>query len=397
MLMKKEQNTMLSADVISFENIELVHSGEDFFNRLQSIISFAKSEIHLQTYILENDATGLKVADALKEAVSRGVQVYVLLDGYGSSSLPENFTKELVLMEIDFRFFSPFFSMNSIYIGRRLHHKIVVADGNIALIGGINIADKYRGTNNNEPWLDYAVQLKGGPITEHLQQLCKKIYLKKNRESIKKTKNTFEISGLGSASILQNDWLHTKNEIYNAYSKAIQNAKEEIIILGSYFFPGRGLTKSLLHASRRGVKVKLILSGVSDVPLARRATGYLYTQFLQNNIELYEWKSSVLHGKVATVDNQWATVGSFNLNHLSSYGSIELNLEINSKEFSRTLVSSLDDVIAKCEKITDETLRTRGGRLTLILNWMAYRTIRMLFEIATYVPYKRFFKRYQDE
>mgnify|MGYP003637018082 CR=1 FL=1 len=139
--------------------IELVHSGEDYFLRLEKLIERAEKEIHLQTYIFENDETGNRIAACLKEAAQRKVKVYVLLDAYGSSALPDSFAEDLIQHGILLRFFSPLFSLNNFYIGRRMHHKIVVADKKIALIGGINIADKYHGTTASAPWLDYAVQL----------------------------------------------------------------------------------------------------------------------------------------------------------------------------------------------------------------------------------------------
>ena len=397
MLREQEYKIEIDADDYSSEKIELVHGGANFFDRLRYLIAHGKSEVHLQTYIFENDATGKEVAKALKAAASRNVKVYVLLDGYGSASLSAHFITDLIADGINIRFFSLFFSMNSIYLGRRLHHKVAVADGEIALAGGINIADKYRGTQTEEPWLDYAVQIKDANMATHLERLCTMIYSKKNRESISTTKNRLHVSKGVSAHIVQNDWLHRKNEIYDAYINAIENAKSEITILGSYFFPGRSLSKALYLSSQNGVKVKLILSGVSDVPLARRATNYLYTALLKGNIELYEWKKSVLHGKVANVDQTWATVGSFNMNHLSAYGSIELNLELLSMEFSRTMASSLGGVVAQCEKITADTLKARVGLFTRILNRLAYRLVRILFRITTYLPYKRFFKRFQDE
>ena len=397
MLREQEYKMRIDTNNHSSEKIELVHSGEDFFDRLLSLIFNAKSELHLQTYILENDVTGKEVARALKEATLRNVKVYVLLDGFGSDALPEHFINDLIANGVNIRFFAPFFSMNSVYLGRRLHHKIAVADGEIALIGGINIADKYRGSQTKEPWLDYAVQVQSTTVGSYLEELCKTIYFKKHRESIVTTKKTFHLTKGVSAHIIQNDWLHRKNEIYDAYTNAIQNAKEEITILGSYFFPGRRISKALKLASQNEIKIKLILSGVSDVPLARRATNHLYSSLLKCDIELYEWNNSVLHGKVATVDHTWATVGSFNLNHLSSYGSIELNLEIISEEFSKTISTTINGVVAQCEQITFDTLKARGGLFTWILNWSAYQLVRILFRITTYVPYKRFFKRFQDE
>lgn len=383
MLKKQKHKTFITKNIDATEKVELVHSGEDYFLRLHSIILNAQSEIHLQTYIFDNDSTGIEIVDALKEAASRNVKVYVLLDAYGSSSLPRQFIKDLILHGINIRFFSPFFSLNNFYLGRRLHHKIVVVDEKIALIGGINIGDKYRGTETKEPWLDFAVQIESESIAEYLQQVCRKIYLKKKRIHKKKIKTVFHSVEEAYIRIIQNDWLNRKNEISNAYINAIRNARQEVIIVGSYFLPGRKLTNILKKASRKGVKIKLILSGISDIPIVRRATCYLYSSLLKHNIELYEWNKSVMHGKACLVDGEWTTVGSFNLNHLSSYGSIEMNVEINSPGFSQTLASHFNQVIAQCENITSETLKTRSSIVSKILNWLSYRLIRILLIIVT--------------
>ena len=161
----------------SIRDLLLVHSGEDYFLRLQNIIANAQLEIHVQTYIFRNDSIGIKIANALKEAASRNVKVYVLVDGFGSASLTPQFIDDLISHGIQFRKFSPFFSINSLYLGRRLHHKIVVADGNVALIGGINIADKYSRTESESPWLDYAVQIKKVAIAEDLHHYKQQILI----------------------------------------------------------------------------------------------------------------------------------------------------------------------------------------------------------------------------
>jgi cardiolipin synthase len=379
-------------DIQSVDNIVLVHSGEDYFLRLRNVISKAQNEIHLQSYIFENDTTGLEIAEALKEAANRKVKVYVLLDGYGSSKLPNNFLENLKKNGINIRFFSPFFSKNNFYIGRRLHHKVVVVDGEIVLIGGINIANKYRGSNTEHPWLDYAVQIEGASIGEPLQQLCKDIYLKKTRTNKEIIQCNFYNTNETSVKILRNDWLKQKNEICNSYINALQKADKDIIIVGSYFLPGRRLSNALKSAAQKGIKIKIILSGVSDLPIVMRATHYLYSSLLKQNIELFEWKKSVLHGKLAVADSKWATIGSFNLNHLSSYASIEMNAEINSQEFSKNLYNHLIDVIGQCEKITSQTLILRNGIFARFINWIAYRLIRIVLIIITFISYKRFWK-----
>jgi cardiolipin synthase A/B len=396
MLKKKGDHTVTHQNIITPGNIEIVHSGEDYFLRLQRIINQAQHEIHLQTYIFENDTTGIKIADCLKEAAGRNVTVYVLLDAFGSKDLPKKFTDALEQQGIHFRYFSPLLSINSFFIGRRLHHKIVVADGTIALIGGINIADKYRGTATEAPWLDYAVQIEG-KIAAPLLQRCKDIYAKAHGKARKQRIATFYPNAATTVHVLQNDWVRQKKEISTAYLKAIRTARKEIIIVASYFLPGIKLIQALKNATRKGVTVKLVLSGISDVPLLRRATRRLYTLLLRHRMELYEWNTSVLHAKVAVADGNWTTIGSYNLNHLSSYGSIEMNVEIISPEFAASFIAQLNANIAQCEKITTETHLQKNGIIAKCRNWLSYRLVRIGLILITYLPYKRIFKRYHAE
>lgn len=376
------------------QSITLVHSGEDYFSRLERIILSAKREIHIQTYIFENDIIGKKIMEALKNATSRNVKIYILIDGFGSFSFPIEIINELKKNGVNIRFFSSFFSANSLYIGRRLHHKVVVADAETALIGGINIAEKYNGTVKTAPWLDYAVEIHDEKIGKPLQVLCNDLYFRKRIIRRKEIKSIFETNEETIVNVLQNDWLKRKNEIFKSYITNIGNAKKEIVIVGSYFLPGRKLSNTLKKASQKGVKIKLILSGISDIPMARRAGCHLYSKLLKSNIELYEWKNSILHGKAAVIDNHWTTIGSFNLNNLSSFASIEMNVSILSAEFSNKFHLHLDKIMSECEKITPETLKLRAGLSTKLVNWISYWTTRIIEIIITYLPHKRFRKLY---
>lgn len=363
----------------------LVHSGADYFSRLERIISDSKTEIHIQMYIFENDETGSRVIAALKEAALRHVEIYILLDGFGSFSFPSEIVDQLKKNGIHFRFFSPLWSRNSFYLGRRLHNKVIISDAKTVLIGGINIANKYRGTETELPWLDFAVELNGD-IAKPLQEVCRAIYYKKKRKSIQVILDGKE----AFLSILQNDWLKRKNEIARAYTKSIRNAQEEIIIVGSYFLPGKKIIKALKKAAENKVQIKLILSGISDIPMARRATCYLYAKLFRYNIELYEWNQSVLHGKAALIDHKWVTIGSFNLNNLSSYGSIEMNVEIYSEQFSNVFQAELNEIILKSQRITPESLKLKNSLLSKLINWVSYNTTRAIEIIVTYLPYHRF-------
>lgn len=376
------------------QTVTLVHSGEDYFSRLERIILESKTEIHIQTYIFDYDSTGKKIIAALKVAASRNVKIYILIDGFGSLSFPTEIINELSKIGIELRVFSPFFSANSLYIGRRLHHKIIVSDAKTALIGGINIADKYHGTKKTVPWLDYAVEINEENIAESLQKLCRDIYLKNRIIRRKKIISNYENGEINSISVLQNDWLKRKNEVFKTYIGKINTAEKEIVILSSYFLPGKRLTNALKKASLKGVKIKLILSGISDVPMARRASCHLYTKLLRYNIELYEWKKSVLHGKIAVIDANWTTIGSFNLNNLSSFASIEMNVAIDSEEFATDYLVHLNEIMAQCERISPETFKVKYGLTSKFTNWVSYWIARTAEIIVTYIPHKRFRKFY---
>jgi cardiolipin synthase len=376
---------MNGGSINTIDSLTLVHSGEDYFSRLEDVICSSKVEIHIQMYIFEPDETGIRIIKALKEAALRNVKIYMVLDGFGSFYFPSKTMNELQKIGINFRFFSPMFSTNSFYLGRRLHNKVIVSDAKTVLIGGINIANKYRGSATELPWLDFAVELNG-KIAEPLQDFCRAVYFKKGRKKIP----IVRIPKLGSVSFLQNDWLKRKSEITEAYIKAIENAQREIIIVGSYFLPGRKIIEALKKASRKKVPIKLILSGVSDVSMVQRATCHLYAKLFRFNVELYEWNQSVLHGKAMVIDGKWSTIGSFNLNNLSSYASIEMNVEIYSESFSEKFQLLLKDIISKSQKITPKTLKLKNSISSKLVNWVSYRMTRIIEIVVTYLPYHRF-------
>ncbi len=373
--------------------IRLVHSGNDYFETLQTLINSSTHTLHLQTYIFEEDDTGRSIAKALREASLRGVKIYMMLDGFGSLSLSRKFVNELRLSGIHLRFFSPFFSFQNIYIGRRLHQKVIVADQNTALIGGINIADKYHGSSTEQAWLDYAVLLKGS-ICRDVENLCKQKYI---RTFIRKKHKTIQKQNLLEENIFvrirENDRLRQKNQISNSYLQSINNAKHSIYITGSYFLPGMRLRKAIIKAAKRGVEVHLIMAGISDVPLFQSATRWLYDLLFRNKINIYEWQKSVLHGKVAVVDGKWTTIGSFNLNHLSAYGSIELNIDILDEQFSKAFQLDLKSIIETGCKQIFPTYQNNSWTAKL-KRWAAYQFTRITINFVVIFPYINPFKKF---
>lgn len=153
----------------------------------------------------------------------------------------------------------------------------------------------------------------------------------------------------------------------------------------SYFLPGRLFRKRLSQAVKRGVKVKVILAGPSDVMMAKNAERYLYEWLLKNNIEIYEYQKTVLHAKVAEYDNLWSTIGSYNVNNISAYASLELNLEIRNNEFSKKVENELEQIIAgECKPITKENYSSSTNFARRIWQRFCYGFINNVLKLFTF-------------
>jgi cardiolipin synthase len=375
--------------------VKIVQSGNPYFDLVHELIKKSQSEIHLHTYIFENDSTGAAIIKSLIQAANRGVKIYVLADGYGSSSLKTNFIKELNA-KFEFDLFEPWFSNKTIYLGRRLHQKIILIDRKEALIGGINFADKYHGKPEHLPWLDYALHFKG-PICNNVYLLCRKIGLK-HFSALRKTKKPPHTKTKDkNIQLLNNDWVRGKNQIYHNYISEIRMAKKEIILIASYFLPGFRLKRALKKAAERGVKIKIILSGPSDVPIVKQATEQFYFFLLQNNIEIYEWKHSILHAKVAYADGHWISIGSFNLNHLSTYASLECNVAVYQKELAADFRNHLEEVLQSSEPITNSRLKQHLTLFVRIRNFISYQLVRIVMNLAIRSPYRSVLKKHLRE
>ncbi len=376
------------------ENIVFLQSGIDFYEKLISIIDSAKKSLHLQMYIIYDDEIGNKVLTSLIQAAQRGVEIYVVVDGFGSRNLTTEYIDKLIDAGINFRFFSRISLFKNLSLGRRLHHKIVVADNYMALVGGINIADKYHGSEIKEPWLDFALYLKGD-VCEKLEKICSLIVEKKYNQTQNQNRNPKSLIHPTRISIRQNDWLRNRKQIYQSYKLAFDSAEKSIIIFGSYFLPGLRLRRALEAASKRGVQISIVLAGVSDIPPILNATYYLYHWLLKNNIRIFEWKKSVLHAKIAIVDDHWMTVGSFNLNHLSTLASIELNIDILDDAFAKKSRLFLDKLIEEgCEEITSNRKRPL---LTRIREAIAYFLGRTLIKTITIFPnFRNYYSKMLD-
>ncbi len=367
----------------------LCHCGEDFFKQLKKLIDGAEHIIHLQTYDFSDDHTGEYIAKALTKAAERNVAVYVLADGYASQKTSKQFVERLQNAGVKFRFFEPLMKSKHFYFGRRLHHKVAVADGLRALVGSMNIADRYNDIDGSRAWLDMAVYIEGESCAV-LHEICWEMWGRRRKKGSKQlpapAKKDINPQGKKMLTrVSRNDWVMKRLEVYRTYSALFRLAEKNITIVCSYFLPGRPYRNLLKKASARGVKVRVVLAGTSDVKTAKYAERYLYRWLLRNKIEVYEFKPTVLHAKMAIVDGKYVTMGSYNLNQLSHWASIELNIDIKDEGFAEHTEKEIQQIIDKeCDLIDLSSFNTPFFSFTQFAQWICYYFLRFLVMVSTF-------------
>jgi cardiolipin synthase len=324
------------------------------------------------------------------EAAKRKVAVYLLADGFASQKLSKSFREKLRRAGIHFRFFEPLLRSHHFYFGRRLHHKVTVIDGVQALVGSMNIADRYNDLPEERAWFDLALYVEG-EASIALHNICCRFWTKKKSKAFKLPDDVHDfIASIPEEEycpvrIRQNDWVNRKDQISKTYSGLFLGAKETISIVCSYFLPGKTFLKQIKQAVRRGVKIKVVLAGFSDVKIAKFAERYLYRWMLRNKIEVYEYQPTVLHSKMAFADNHLLTLGSFNINGLSAYASVELNLDIKNEAFVRKVEKETSTIIERdCIAIDLTTYTIRLFSLKQFIQWASFQIIRLTLTLSTF-------------
>ena len=371
-----------------YNKAELIRGGRKYFSVLHDMIDKASKSIQLQVYIFEEDETGKEVASRLIKAAKKGIKVQVLLDGYASKGLSTGFKNSMRESGIRLRFFEPIFKGGNYYFGRRLHHKIVVCDGIASLVGGINISDRYNDKPGTPAWLDWAIKVEGEASFE-LFKLCNQCYSKKPEDWLALSQqdivNALDTNLHCPIRIRRNDWVMGRNEISASYMEMFKKARHEIIIMSSYFIPSLFFRNNIIKALKKGVKIKLILAGISDVGISKYAERYLYRWAVRHGIEIHEYKHNILHGKIAVADGKIITIGSYNINDISALASIELNLDVEDVAFSKDVHQQLMKIIDNdCSRISPISI-IRSYRISeRILQWISYETVRLLFTLFTF-------------
>ena len=379
------------AATVDGNRVTLLVSGVEYFPALEAELDAARHEIHLETYIFENDVAGRAIGAALARAARRGVETNVMVDGFGSSDLDAAFIAELRGAGVNFLVFRP---DNSPWIFRRarlrrLHRKIAVIDARVAFVGGINIIDDMDTPGHTPPRFDYAVRVEG-PLVARVHAAVKRLWalvtatqLRAGWRRLREMGPFSAPRGGQRAAFLVRDNIRHRSDIEQAYLSAIEGARSEIIMANAYFFPGIHFRRALMDAAARGVRV-VLLQGRVEYVLLHYASRALYGAFLDGGIEIHEYHKSFLHAKVAVVDGYWATVGSSNIDPFSLLLAREANIVIEDQTFAGQLRESLVTAMAEGSRKLEPKYWQRQPFPVRVMTWLSYGLARLLTGLFAY-------------
>jgi cardiolipin synthase A/B len=378
--------------------IGLLENGEEFFPRVFACIANAREEIVLETFILFEDKVGLQLHQALVTAARRGVQVDVTIDGFGSPDLSDQFIGSLVEAGVRIHVFDPGTRLLGLRVSllRRMHRKIVVIDRTVAFVGGINYSADHLADFGPQAKQDYSVEIRGPLVAEihrftHSALAQGQRYQRTRqwwrwRRRLRTSPENLPSVGNAAAMFVVRDNGDHQSDIERHYRIAIRAARERVIIANAYFFPGYSFIRQLRRAARRGVDVRLILQGEPDMAIVKTAASMLYRHLLDAGVRIYEYCERPLHGKVALVDRDWATVGSSNLDPLSLALNLEANVIIRDREFNEDLYERLDLLIRRsCKQIDADQLEPQRP-WHLVRSFLVYHLTRRYPGWATWLP-----------
>lgn len=352
----------MSSAGVKFYNgneVKLIMSGKDKFDLLFEDIRQAKSSVHLEYFNFRNDSIASLLFDILREKRKQGVEVRALFDGFGNDSnnqpLKKHHIKSLRDDSIDIHEFDPVRFPWVNHIWPRDHRKIVVIDGRIAYTGGMNVADYYIvGTKQVGEWRDMHCRIEG-PVVNELQDIFVRIWQKVTKEQLT-DKKYFQAQEKGDKMVgIANREPNKTNKIMRQfYINALDDAQDSVQIINPYFTLTPSVKKAIHRAIKRGVKVDILVSAKSDIPLTPDAVFYNVHKLMKKGANIWLYQPGFHHSKIMMVDGRFCTVGSTNLDARSLRYDYEVNALIINKEVTQELQDMFIRDTKKSVKLTPE-------------------------------------------
>ncbi len=349
-------NKLTEPHLFSGNDITVFTSGEEKFEAMLRDIEHAQEHIHLQYFIIENDTSGKRLIQLLERKAREGVQVKVLYDYVGSFYFRPKVLKQMRAAGIEVHpFMELTFTQFLFRFNWRNHRKIVVIDGEVGYVGGMNIADRYIiGEKHQLPWRDTHLRIVGESVTamqysfaidwDFTTRQLLTTSIKHHDDDTVSSNYLVQMVNSGPAS----RW----NNISFVFLKAITLAKHSLFIQTPYFLPSDSLLKAMQSAALAGVDVRLMIPRKPDSLMLRLATGSYLKECLLSGIKIYFYDTGMMHAKVVIIDDEFATTGSTNFDFRSFEHNFEFNALVYSKEFNSKMRAIFEADMQQCTRLS---------------------------------------------
>ena len=352
-------------------DVTLLIDGPTTYKSMYAAIQGAKDHINMETYSIEDDEVGRRFAAALIEKQKKGVQVNFIYDSVGSGGTPKEFFQSLRdsgIKVLEFNPINPMMLRKKWQVGRD-HRKLLVVDGQIAFVGGVNISSVYSSgsfssksrTKDTQPWRDTHLRVEG-PVVSEFQKLFLATWEKQNGEPLASKIFFPRIGSKGNEVVraLSSSPDESFSPIYVTLLAAINSAETYAYITNAYFVPDPRLLAALERAAQRNVDVRLLLPSKTDSILVFYASRSYYDELLSVGVKIYEREDALLHAKTALIDGVWSTVGSTNLDWLSAEYNQEISAVVLGQEFGAQMTAMFEKDIESSRLVTLEKWRQRS-------------------------------------
>ena len=330
------------------DNTSVIYTyGEHLYEEMLHRIRSAKHTVYLETYIWKSDSIGRAFKTALVEAAERGVEVFVIYDGFANLVVPRAFlTFPPLINVIRYPVFRPGILMLNIRHSGRDHRKLLVVDDEVGFVGGYNIGSLYA-----TEWRDTHLQLEG-PAVWDLRNAFVDFWNAARRKSQPILPDPGSLIWDPVIRAARNAPSHLLFPIRGIYLQAIDRAKKRVYITQAYFIPDHEILDALLAAARRGVDVRVIMPEVSNHILTDWLSRGFYSTLLRGGVTIWLFQNAMVHAKTATVDGQWTTIGTANIDRLSLSGNYEINVEIYDESIAAQMEQIFETDLTNCRELT---------------------------------------------
>lgn len=368
--------------VVGGNHVTLLHDGERFFPAMLSAIESAEREVLVEMYWFASDRTGRRFAEALAARARQGVDVRVLYDAVGSWETDEEMFDAMRAAGCRVEQYNPIAPWRKRFklgvVNNRDHRKMLVVDGRTGFVGGLNLGDEWAPeADGGQGWREDVVRVQG-PAVRQMRDLFDYTWsLLVGRQPLAVPTPPATPEGESPVRVLASHYRGDRRAIRRAYLERIRAARRRICITNSYFVPERVVRRALAAAVRRGVEVRVLLPGESDVPAVSFAGRRLYSWLLERGVRLFEWQGNILHSKTAVVDGEWCAVGSYNLDYRSWRFNLESIVTIDDPSVAEAMEQQFERDLQRAGPIElrhwrYRSLSERG------LEWFFYRFRKLL-------------------